>query len=152
MVRADSRKISRALRYSRIHYFYNKIFSYKTFTFFGIGFHLFFHSLISRWQLELNLRSHNPSLIDWFGLFPLRSPLLRESFLLSFPPVTKMFQFSGFALSSLWIKEEVQGSFLIRKPPDQSLLPAPRSVSPVIASFLASGCQGIPHKPFLILN
>ena len=31
------------------------------------------------------------------GLFPVRSPLLRESRLISFPPVTKMFQFTGFA-------------------------------------------------------
>ena len=31
----------------------------------------------------------------WFGLFPVRSPLLRESIFLSFPPVTKMFQFTG---------------------------------------------------------
>ena len=33
----------------------------------------------------------------WFGLFPVRSPLLRESLLFSFPPVTQMFQFTGFA-------------------------------------------------------
>lgn len=32
-----------------------------------------------------------------FRLFPLRSPLLRESLLLSFPGVTKMFQFAPFA-------------------------------------------------------
>ena len=32
---------------------------------------------------------------NWFRLFPLRSPLLRESIFLSFPPVTKMFQFAG---------------------------------------------------------
>ena len=31
------------------------------------------------------------------GLFPFRSPLLRESRLISFPPVTEMFQFTGFA-------------------------------------------------------
>jgi hypothetical protein len=37
-----------------------------------------------------------------FGLFPVRSPLLRESLLFSFPPGTKMFQFSGFA--SVWIR------------------------------------------------
>ena len=30
-----------------------------------------------------------------FGLFPFRSPLLRESIFLSFPPVNKMFQFTG---------------------------------------------------------
>ena len=32
----------------------------------------------------------------WFGLFRFRSPLLSESFLLSFPPGTEMFQFPGF--------------------------------------------------------
>ena len=31
-----------------------------------------------------------------FGLLRFRSPLLAESFLLSFPPGTKMFQFPGF--------------------------------------------------------
>ena len=33
--------------------------------------------------------------MDLFGLFPFRSPLLRKSIFLSFPPVTKMFQFTG---------------------------------------------------------
>ena len=35
---------------------------------------------------------------NWFGLFPFRSPLLRESLLFSFPPGTEMFHFPGFAL------------------------------------------------------
>ena len=34
---------------------------------------------------------------DWFGLFPVRSPLLRESLLFSFPTGTKMFQFPAYA-------------------------------------------------------
>src|ERR1700741_80259 len=38
------------------------------------------------------------------GLFPVRSPLLRESRLMSFPPGTEMFQFSGFASPSLYIQ------------------------------------------------
>ena len=33
-----------------------------------------------------------------FWLVPLRSPLLRESRLLSFPPVNKMFQFTGLSI------------------------------------------------------
>eukprot|EP00952_Eustigmatos_sp_NYUAD-ZCMA_P014712 57174-Eustigmatos_ZCMA.PRE.2 len=57
-----------------------------------------------------------------------------------------MFQFPRFALSSLWIGEEVLWSCLIRRPPDQSSLPAPRSVSPVIASFIASEYQGCGGK------
>ena len=36
-----------------------------------------------------------PQSKDWFGLFPFRSPLLGKSIFLSFPPVTKMFQFTG---------------------------------------------------------
>ena len=31
------------------------------------------------------------------GLIPVRSPLLGESLLMSFPPATEMFQFAGFA-------------------------------------------------------
>jgi hypothetical protein len=38
-----------------------------------------------------------PLTSQWFGLFPLRSPLLRKSIFLSLPPGTKMFQFPGFA-------------------------------------------------------
>jgi hypothetical protein len=37
----------------------------------------------------------------------------------------------------------------IRKSPDQSLLPAPRSVSSVVTSFFASLCQGIHRMPLL---
>ena len=33
----------------------------------------------------------------WFRLIPVRSPLLRESLLFSFPPGNEMFQFPGFA-------------------------------------------------------
>ena len=36
-----------------------------------------------------------------FRLVPFRSPLLWESLLLSFPPATKMFQFTGLSFSSL---------------------------------------------------
>ena len=36
-----------------------------------------------------------------FGLFPVRSPLLRESLLFSFPMGTKMFQFPTSALYSV---------------------------------------------------
>ena len=40
------------------------------------------------------VRSFNPGSCR-FGLFPFRSPLLRESLLFSFPPGTEMFQFPG---------------------------------------------------------
>jgi hypothetical protein len=42
------------------------------------------------------LRPHNPGRCPArFGLVPVRSPLLRESRLISFPPGTEMFQFPG---------------------------------------------------------
>src|SRR5689334_10417870 len=41
--------------------------------------------------------STNSRRITTTGLVPVRSPLLRESRLISFPPVTEMFQFTGFA-------------------------------------------------------
>ena len=45
-----------------------------------------------------------------------------------------------YSISSSW-------SCLIRRPPDQSLLPAPRRISQVATSFIASECQGIQLKP-----
>ena len=57
-------------------------------------------SLLSSFYL---LDSHDPTLLKekWFRLFPFRSPLLRESLLLSFPPATEMFQFTGLPLPFL---------------------------------------------------
>lgn len=50
-------------------------------------------------------RSYNPSVRKhWFGLFPLRSPLLWESLLISFPLPTKMFQFGRYRLLILCIQ------------------------------------------------
>ena len=46
-----------------------------------------------------------------FGLFPFRSPLLRESRFLSFPPVTKMFQFTGLPPHTLCIQVRVRAHY-----------------------------------------
>ena len=60
----------------------------------------------------------------WFGLFPVRSPLLRKSMFLSFPPPTKMFQFRGLAhfrvtglLPAGLSHSEILGSILVCKSP-----------------------------------
>ena len=45
----------------------------------------------------------------WFRLFPVRSPLLRESLLFSFPPGNEMFQFPGFAFQLLGIPDRSGG-------------------------------------------
>ena len=51
-------------------------------------------------RLRCRRRSYNPGRCQRqprFGLMRVRSPLLAQSFLLSLPPGTKMFQFPGFA-------------------------------------------------------
>ena len=53
------------------------------------------------WQRHWAITPHR------FGLFRVRSPLLTESLLLSFPRVTEMFQFTRFPLSSLCIQDAV---------------------------------------------
>ena len=80
----------------------------KCFCFWLQAFHLLW-SIIPNTSPNINSLlklSHNPLKIE-FRLVPFRSPLLRESLLLSFPLVTKMFQFTRFALSSLFIQEVV---------------------------------------------
>src|SRR5690606_11100308 len=50
--------------------------------------------------------SYNPKRqASWFGLFPFRSPLLRESNFLSLPPGTETFQFPGSAFHFLSIQK-----------------------------------------------
>ena len=62
-----------------------------------------------------------------FRLFPFRSPLLRESLLLSFPQGTEMFQFPWFPLPALYIQTGVPPFFAavgfpIRTSTDQCLV------------------------------
>nr|YP_001152214.1 ORF124 [Pinus koraiensis]ABP35456.1 ORF124 [Pinus koraiensis] len=44
-----------------------------------------------------------------FRLLPFRSPLLRESLLLSIPLATKMFQFARLSLACPWIQQQLKG-------------------------------------------
>ena len=139
MVLANSKGVPRVPSYLG----YKKdalVFDYRTFTFFGTIFHLF--HLTNR---KLNKIVPQPSKIE-FRLIPFRSPLLRESLLLSFPLVTKMFQFTRFALSSLFDSRSSSRSFLIRVFSDQNLLPVPRNISLVATPFIASEHQGIRRK------
>ena len=94
MVPADSDKVPRVSPYSG--YFMEFI------TFRLQDFHLlrfcFPANSTMLWICNSNIEVLQPQSEDWFGLFPFRSPLLRESIFLSFPPVTKMFQFTGLLL------------------------------------------------------
>ena len=88
---ADSDKVTRASPYSGYH---------KEFVVFRLqGYHLLllhFPEYSAILQIfDSMLMVLQPQSLDWFGLFPFRSPLLRKSIFLSVPPVTKMFQFTG---------------------------------------------------------
>ena len=83
-----------------------------------------------------------------YRLIPFRSPLLWESRLISVPAGTEMFQFSAFALPSLYIQLGV--TLAGRVSPFGHLrinarLPAPRSLTQAATSFIACDRQGIHH-------
>ena len=83
-----------------------------------------------------------------FRLFPFRSPLLRESLLLSFPVGTEMFQFPTFPLPVLCVQtgvtlhDECRVS-PFRHPRITAWSAAPRGFSQPPTSFIGSRRQGI---------
>ena len=83
-----------------------------------------------------------------FGLFPLRSPLLRESRLISFPSGTEMFHFPELASCKLCIHLQMTGHDSrrvspFRNPRIKGCLAPPRGLSQLTASFIAFRRQGI---------
>jgi hypothetical protein len=94
------------------------------------------------------------SFLRRFGLFRFRSPLLAESNFLSFPRGTKMFHFPRFARTRLCIQRAVRRHYPPWVSPFGNLrikawLAAPRSLSQLPASFIASCRLGIHRVPFL---
>ena len=87
------------------------------------------------------------SMVKTCRLFRFRSPLLSESRLMSIPRATEMFQFARFASHDYL--------FIMRYPKGwvspfgnlriKANLPAPRSLSQAITSFVACNRQGIHH-------
>ena len=57
---------------------------------------------------------------DRFGLFPVRSPLLRKSLLFSLPEVTKMFQFTSLA-SNTYVFSEGSAGIILRGLPHSEI-------------------------------
>ena len=87
-----------------------------------------------------------------FRLFPVRSPLLGESRLLSLPRPTEMFQFGRFPPQVLCVQTWVTGHDPGRVSPFghpriPAFLAAPRGFSQPDASFIGSWRQGIHRKP-----
>ena len=66
-----------------------KVFNYWTFTIYGAGFSCFVSSFMGKAQIFFMGKKPNSWIpttpfIQWFRLFPLRSPLLRESLFVFF--------------------------------------------------------------------
>jgi hypothetical protein len=104
--------------------------------------------------------SYNPSLsclrnTGWFGLFPSRSPLLRESRLISSRRATEMFQFAHCPPACLYIQQAVSRHHSGRVAPFgfsglSARMQLPLNVSPVSASFF--GLQRLGIHPVLSLT
>ena len=91
------------------------------------------------------MRSYNPrGLPHGFRLFRFRSPLLTESLLLSFPPDTEMFQFSGLAACTYGLSAGQFGN-----PGINARLTAPPGLSQSSTPFIATWRPGIPHTPLV---
>ena len=83
---------------------------------------------------------------DGFGLFRVRSPLLAESFLFSFPAGIEMFQFPAFAYRFAVYQLALMGC-PIRRSAGQGIFAPYRSFSQLITSFFASESLGIHLSP-----
>ena len=91
---------------------------------------------------------------DWFSLFPFRSPLLRESLLLSLPVGTEMFHFPTFPPPALCVQAGATSHYACQVSPFghpriKVWLPTPRGLSQAPTSFFGSWCQGIRRVPLL---
>ena len=114
--------------------------------------------------LDLVLQASVPTTPTWqrhqaltprrFRLIPFRSPLLRESLLLSSPQGTEMFQFPWFPLPVLCVQTGVTPHDGCRVSPFghpriNAWLAAPRGFSQPPASFIGARRQGIHRWPFV---
>ena len=85
-----------------------------------------------------------------FGLFRVRSPLLTESLLFSFPVGTEMFHFPTFPPNALCVQAQVPGLSSrwvspFGHPRITGRLSPSRGFSQTPTSFIGSRCQGIHH-------
>ena len=120
-----------------------RVFDYGPLTLCGAIFHSLHLTVpVSCWSPT------TPVVNYWFGLFRFRSPLLTESYSLSFPPVTEMFHFTGSRDMSPMNSDSFDGTLLppgypIRKSTGYCVFATNRSLSQLITSFIAYWHQGI---------
>ena len=89
-----------------------------------------------------------------FGLFPFRSPLLRESRLISFPRGTEMFHFPRLSSPRLCVQRRTAPHYQhwvspFGDPRVKGYSAPHRGLSQPFTSFIDSRCQGIHHVPLL---
>jgi hypothetical protein len=104
--------------------------------------------------LQPRMRNAWPLARTRFGLFPFRSPLLRESRLISFPRGTEMFHFPRLPPPDLCVQSGVTPHYRrwvspFGNPRITGCSTPPRSFSQSSTPFIGSGCQGIHHVPLL---
>ena len=142
MVPVDSRRVSRAPRYSGTCVRVQSAFVYVVITLYDRPFQAIrlAAGLVTLW-LYTDTRPTTPNSplkpqisnlkFQWkvgFGLFRVRSPLLAESLLFSLPPGTEMVHFPGLARTRLCIQRAVTGFYPAGFP--HSEIPGSKGVSP----------------------
>ena len=83
-----------------------------------------------------------------FGLLRVRSPLLAQSLLFSFPPGSEMFQFPGFASAIGGWRACARRVAPFGNPRIIRVFAPTHGLSQLVTSFVASESQGILHVPF----
>ena len=165
MVPANSDQVSRARPYSGTRRGRLRVFAYGTVTRCGPAFQPvrltrnFVTSRPAGRRIQTSpttpMRQRLPPITSHrFGLFPFRSPLLRESRFLSFPPGTKMFQFPGLPLPALCIQAGVRAHYHAQvspfgNPRINGWSAPSRGLSQPPTSFIGSWRQGIHRVPLV---
>ena len=164
MVPAGSDQVSRARPYSGARPGRLRVFAYGTVTRCGPAFQPvrltrnFVTSRPAGRRIQTSpttpMRQRLPPITSHgFGLFPFRSPLLRESRFLSFPPGTKMFQFPGLPLPALCVQAGIHAHYHVwvspfGDPGIKGRSAPPPGLSQPPTSFFGSWRQGI-HRMLL---
>jgi hypothetical protein len=142
MVPVDSRRVSRAPRYSGTRVRVQSAFVYVVITLYDRLFQAvrLAAGLVTLWfytdarpttpspPLKFQISNLKSQRKTGFGLFRVRSPLLAESLLFSLPPGTEMVHFPGLARTRLCIQRAVTGFYPAGFP--HSEIPGSKGVSP----------------------
>ena len=129
-----------------------QVFGYRSITFYGSSFQMIHLTIqVPHWGPTTPVMQAQPV---WAGPFSLAATGGIDS--LSFPPLTKMFQFSGYRFtcpiySGMDNNRLRLLGFPIRKSPGQSVFAATRGLSQLVTSFIALHRQGIHQLPLVHL-